>query len=237
MDQSRWNRIVEWPLTFAAVVFLVAYSWEVIADPGGSTEATLELVLSVTWAVFLLDYIVNLALAEARWRWFRSHVPGLLVVALPLLRPLRLLRLVTLVSVLQRTIGSAFRVRVVTYVVGASVLLVYVAALAILDSERAAPGANITNLGDALWWAFVTITTVGYGDFTPVTIQGRFIAAALMVGGVALIGTVTATLASWIVQRVETAEEDASAATRGEVRALTQQIAELTAALNRGQHG
>jgi voltage-gated potassium channel len=110
-------------------------------------------------------------------------------------------------------------------------LLVFVAALAVLDAERSAPGATITTFGNALWWAFVTITTVGYGDFTPITITGRLIAGALMLGGVALLGIVTATLASWIVERVAVKEEDAQAATRGEIRALAQQVARLQDAL------
>jgi voltage-gated potassium channel len=153
-------------------------------------------------------------------------------VALPLLRPLRLLRLVTLPSVLQRTAGVAFRARVVVNVAGASGLLVFVAALAVLDRERSAPQANIKNFGDALWWAFVTITTVGYGDFSPVTDAGRLIAGGLMLGGIALLGVVTATLASWIVERVSEQEEDVQAATRGEIRELSRQLSQLQESLD-----
>lgn len=233
MTEARWQRITEWPLTAAAIIFLIAYSWQVVADPRDPAHTALEAILVVTWTLFLLDFIMRLALAPNRWRWLRQHIIDLLIVALPLLRPLRLLRLFTLLAVLQRTAGSAIRQRVVIYVVGAALLLVYVAALAVLDSERSAPQASITTFGDALWWAFATITTVGYGDFTPVTIQGRLIAAALMLGGIALLGTVTATLASWIVERVAQQEEDAQAATRGEVRALAAQLAELHGKLDK----
>ena len=54
----------------------------------------------------------------------------------------------------------------------------------------------------SLWWAFVTVITVGYGDFSPVTFQGKIIAVVLMFTGIALIGIATATLASWIVDQV-----------------------------------
>ena len=64
-------------------------------------------------------------------------------------------------------------------------MLIWVASLAILDAERGKPGANIETFGEAVWWAFVTITTVGYGDFYPVTAHGRFVAVLLMAGGVA----------------------------------------------------
>ncbi len=92
---------------------------------------------------------------------------ALAVIALPLLRPLRLLRLVAVIGVLNRRAGSSLRGRVVVYVVGATTLLTAVAALAMLDAERNAPGANITTVGDALWWGITTITTVGYGDRSP----------------------------------------------------------------------
>ena len=232
MTQSRWQRLSEWPLTAAAVIFLVAYTWAVIGDLRGPADLVAETVITATWVMFALDYLANLTLAPRRWKWFYTHVFDLLIVALPLFRPLRLLRLVTLLAVLQRTAGAAFRGRVVIYVAGAAALLVFVAALAVLDSERAAPDPTITNFGDALWWAFVTVTTVGYGDFAPVTTQGRLIAGALMLGGVALLGVVTATFASWIVERVSQQEEDEQAATRGEIRALGEQLAQLQHTLN-----
>jgi voltage-gated potassium channel len=189
-------------------------------------------VINVTWVIFLLDYVVNLVLAPRRWRWFRAHLLDLLIVVLPLLRPLRLLRLVTLLSVLNRTAGGAFRERVLTYVIGASALLVFVASLAVLDAERSRAGATITTFGDALWWAFVTITTVGYGDLAPVTGLGRIIAAGLMLGGVALLGVVTATLASWIVEKVAQQEGDMPVASQKEIQELGRQLAHLQETLD-----
>ncbi|TFC50345.1 MULTISPECIES: potassium channel family protein [unclassified Cryobacterium] len=233
MTQERWQKITGIPLTIAAVLFLIAYAWQVIGDLSGPEDAVAEAVITATWAVFVLDYAVNLALAPQRWKWFRAHIFDLLVVVLPLLRPLRLLRLVTLLSVLQRTAGAAFRERVVMYVAGAAALLVFVASLAVLDAERSAEGGTITNFADALWWAFVTITTVGYGDFAPVTALGRLIAGGLMLGGVALLGVVTATLASWIIEQVAKQEEDAQVATRGEIRSLARQVEQLQATLDR----
>jgi voltage-gated potassium channel len=214
---------------------LVAYAWQIIGNLQGPVATITETIITVTWVIFLVDYVVNLALAERRWHWFRTHLFDLMVVALPILRPLRLLRLVTLLSVLQRTAGAAFRGRVVVYVAGASILLVSVAALAVLDSERSVPGASITTFPEALWWAFVTVTTVGYGDLSPITDQGRIIAVFLMLGGIALIGVITATLASWIVERVSESDAETEAATRGEIRQLGQQIEALQEALRSKQ--
>ncbi len=227
MTQARWQQLTEWPLAIAAAIFLATYAWEVIVDLQGPQAVVAELIIWLTWGLFLVDYIVNLSLAHQRWRWFRSHVFDLAIVVLPMLRPLRLLRLVTILAVLQKTAGSAFRGRVSIYVAGAASLLVFTAALAVLDSERHAPGATITTFGNALWWAFVTITTVGYGDYTPITETGRLIAVGLMIGGIALLGVVTATLASWIVERVARTEHDSRAATRGQIKELSAQIRQL----------
>jgi voltage-gated potassium channel len=75
--------------------------------------------------------------------------------------------------------------------------------VAALDAERDAPKANITTIGDALWWAATTVTTVGYGDRYPVTTTGRIIAVTLMVVGIALVGAITASIAAWFVTSLD----------------------------------
>ena len=232
MTQERWQKVSEWPLAAAAVVFLIAYSIEVIVQPPADVTAWLELIIGITWAVFLADYFVNLVLAPQRWRWFYTHLIDLLIVVLPILRPLRLLRLVTLLAILNKTAGAAFRGRVIIYAAGAAALLVYVAALAVVDAERGGDG-SIQSFHEGLWWAFVTITTVGYGDYSPVTSIGQLVAVGVMIGGITLIGVVTATLASWIVEKVEQNAEKKDAlvqsATQSEIDGLTAEIVALRA--------
>ena len=223
-----WERATEWPLTGAAVVFLAAYTREVLANTQGGTKDAAELVIDAVWVLFGVDYLVRLALASSRSRWFLHHLPDLAVIALPILRPLRLLRLVTLVGLMQRSAGTALRGRITLYTVGSAALLISTSALAALDAERHEPGASIRAFGQALWWALTTITTIGYGDTTPVSTEGRCIAALLMIGGVALIGVVTATLASWIVSLVEEENAEQEAATQAQVATLQQQVSELS---------
>jgi voltage-gated potassium channel len=233
MDQKRWAEISDVPLTVAAVVFLVAYSLQVLARSKGATDGWLQAVEWVTWGAFAGDYFVRLRLARPRGRWFVRHLPDLAVVALPVLRPLRLLRLVALLSIFQRAAGNSLRGRVVTYALGSTAILVYVAALAVLDAERDLPNATITTFGDALWWAASTITTVGYGDVTTISTTGRIIAVALMVGGIALLGTITATIASWFVEQVNEKEEASQLVTRQQVAELAERIDYLTELLGR----
>ncbi|RAY11860.1 two pore domain potassium channel family protein [Actinomadura craniellae] len=211
-----WERRAEIPLLVAATVFLAAYAVPIVwPDLSPATDRTAELVIVGVWAVFGADYLVRLALAGERWRFVRTHLLDLALLVLPFLRPLRLLRLVFVLQVLHRRAQFTFRGRVVTYTVGAVAFVVLIASLAVLDAERRNPEANIQNMGDALWWALTTITTVGYGDHAPTTGEGRLAAALLMVAGIALLGVVTGSLASWFVERlrgVEQAEERTQAA-------------------------
>ncbi|TFD21480.1 hypothetical protein [Cryobacterium sp. TMS1-13-1] len=71
MTQSRWQRLSEWPLTAAAVIFLVAYTWAVIGDLRGPADLVAETVITATWVMFALDYLANLTLAPRRWKWLR----------------------------------------------------------------------------------------------------------------------------------------------------------------------
>lgn len=223
-----WERASEWPLTAAALLFLTVYAWEVIVDLRGAARAGVEMTMDVVWMAFIADYVVRLALAPNRGRWFLRHLLDLAVVVLPVLRPLRLLRLVALLGVLQRGAGTALRGRITAYTAGGVSLLILLSSLAVLDAERGAPGTPITTFGEAVWWSLVTITTIGYGDLAPVTAVGRCAAVLLMVGGVALAGVVTATLASWIVSLVAEEGAEQEAATRAQVEALQQQVAALS---------
>ena len=134
MTLEQWERASEWPLIVVPVLFLAAYSAQVLASE--SMAQVTGWFMMTTWALFLIDYGVSLWLAPRRLNWFFRHLHELVIVVLPMLRPLRLLRLVTLIGVLQRVAGNALRGRVVTYVIAASGLLTYIGALAMYDTEK-----------------------------------------------------------------------------------------------------
>ncbi|HEY3549052.1 MAG TPA: potassium channel family protein [Propionicimonas sp.] len=226
--RERWEARADVPLTATAVLFLAAYAIPILrTDLASPWPQVCAFVRWAAWGLFLVDYVVRLLLARDRRRFVRRNLFDLAVVALPFLRPLRLLRLVTLLTVLNRRSGGSLRGRVLTYLVGSTALILFVASLAVLESERTAAGTQITTFGGALWWAFATITTVGYGDQVPVTTEGRYIAVGLMLAGIALLGTVTASMASWLIEKVREVEETAPPASRAEVDALTQEIRAL----------
>jgi voltage-gated potassium channel len=185
--------------------------------------------------VFLVDYLVRLALAERRWRFVRLNWVDGLAVLLPLLRPLRIFSLVRVARVIDRRLTSTLHGRVAGYTTMSAALVVFMASLAAYDAERGAPGATMTGYSDALWWALTTITTVGYGDQYPVTGQGRLVAVLLMLSGIALLGVVTAAVAAWFVRRVAEAAQaqdgEDGAALLARVRELTEEVRALRAEL------
>jgi voltage-gated potassium channel len=228
---QRWERHAEWPLAVAAVLFLVLFSRQVLVQPQGREGHIVWAVDWAIWGLFVVDYVVRLCLADNRWHWFLRHLLDFAIVTLPLLRPLRLLRLLVLIEVLQKAIGDAFRGRIVVYTVSGVALLIYTSSLAVFDKERYLHGATINSFGKAVWWSITTVTTVGYGDVYPVTNTGRVIAVLLMIGGISLVGVVTAALASWIIERVTEEESLMQTATvahieelRNEIRALGKEL-------------
>ena len=223
-----WKQRTEWPLALVAIAFLVMYSVQILGRPHGVEARVLWFLCWLAWAIFVGDYIARLWLAENRREWFLLHLFDLMIVALPFMRPLRMLRLVVLLGVLQRAVGHAVRGQILLYTISGVTLLIYVGSLAILDAERQQPGAPINSFGQAVWWSITTVTTVGYGNLYPVTVTGRVIAVLLMVGGISLVGVVTASLASWVVQRVAETDTANQAATAAQINELREEIRTLS---------
>lgn len=229
-----WERRSEWPLAGAAVAFLVAYAVQVLwMHPDLVSKAIVRWVILVTWAAFVADYLVRVWLAKQRIVYAVRHWVDLAVVALPVLRPLRLLRVILLIRAINRRAAAAMRGRVIAYGAIVAVLLVFVASLGVLDAERHAADRNIRSFGDAVWWSVVTICTVGYGDRFPVTLQGRAIGVGLMIAGVGLFGVVTASFAAWLVDSINEQDEDDRASTAADIGRLHAEIGDLKVQLRR----
>jgi voltage-gated potassium channel len=201
---ERWEKRAEIPLLLLAVAFLIAYAWPVLdprLDP--DLRTILELASWTVWTAFVIDFAARLYMADERRRYALSHWYDLALIALPMIRPLRLLRLLAFARILNRSAAGSLVGRVSAYVAGTAIMALGLGALAVLDAEQDAPNANIATFGDALWWSATTVTTVGYGDHFPVTITGRLVAVALMLVGIACIGAITAGVAAWLVAQVD----------------------------------
>lgn len=224
---ERWENVTAYPLTVLSVFFIVVYAWPIL-DPQMEPHVrrACEIGNFVIWGLFGIDFVARFGLARRKRSFLRSHWFDLAVLLLPFLRPLRALRLINALKVLNRRTVSWTRGRLAVYIAATTILLVLVAALAVLDAERGRPSSNIESYPEALWWAIATITTVGYGDFYPTTLEGRLVALALMIGGIGLIGFVTGSLATWIVDRISVEERPAEE-TRHEVHVLLAELREL----------
>ena len=200
---QKWVQATSRPLDILAFIFLIDFLLGRILETGASWGRTaLTAVSLLIWLAFAIDYLVRLSLSPDRWSFFRTHKLDLVMVLLPMLRILRVVLLLrkSLRSIsMERIAGSLF-----------TIVAVVVATGALLEwrVEHAAPNASITTIGTAFWWAIVTTTTVGYGDTYPVTPAGRLIAAVIMVLGIGLIGTVSATVAAWFVSHKQQLRDD-----------------------------
>ena len=205
-----WERVTAVPLVVLGILFIVAYSIYVLAPeiPRGPGTVIFWLLI-VAWLVFVADVIVRISLTPRgqRWLWARTHPIDVLSAIVPVFRAFRVLTLLREVPYLQRRSGAAVRTNIVIYAATYAVVFVYFISLATLQAERNAPGANITTFGDSIWWAIVTVATVGYGDQYPVTTEGRFYATFLMAGGIVIVGTASATIISYINERVGQARD------------------------------
>ncbi len=191
----------------------------------------------VICGAFLIDFGVQLARARNRWKYFITWGWIDLLSSIPAWGPLRLgrfarvfrffrvLRGVRIIKLLATFILAKRAQSAVMAAALFSVLVVVVSSIVVLQVETA-PDSNIKNSSDALWWAMTTITTVGYGDRYPVTTEGRLLGVVLMLSGVALIGTLSATFAVWFMSPGEKRTE-------GDVEKLRREVAELRAWLEK----
>ena len=179
------------------ILFLAAYALPIIKpELSPATSTICRWVLIIVWAFFAVEYFVQLSIAKDRRKYFRSNLLDFAAVALPVLPLLRAVRaLVAVTSSSRKTSASRGR-DVTTSVIVLALATWFISGLAVTDAERGYPGANIEHVGDGWWWALTTMSTVGYGDQYPVSTSGRIVGVALMIMGVALLGTITAMLAS-----------------------------------------
>jgi voltage-gated potassium channel len=212
-DQTAYDsfaRAVELPLTILALLWLPILVLPYIIKLSPGVNLTFEAIDLFVWAMFVLEYLIKLYLSPSRKGFFAHHLVDLAVIAVPMFRPLRAARLlrilnlgrvgIVLANALRRT-KALFTHRGLHFVLLAVLAMIFACSALVLSFELQVKGSNIHNFGDALWWAIVTVTTVGYGDKYPVSAGGRGVATVLMFVGIGLIGVLTATVASYFIEQ------------------------------------
>jgi len=193
--------------------YLGIYSVEVLVNPPDDIKQSLEIAGWAIYGVFIIDLLLRIVIWFPRFSKFSGWVEfikanwlALLAAALPALRAFRVLRVLIVLRGLSPYMQS--RVAKVSMMVGVALpLIVYTASLSVLEAERTAMGSRIDSFGDALWWSMVTVTTVGYGDTFPITAEGRTVGTFLIFTGIGLFSTLTALIASWVMQDKEQSQK------------------------------
>ena len=171
------------------------------------TKRLLEYIDVFICMFFLTDFFMGFIASKNKFQYIKSNWVDL-ISSIPmvgafragrLIRLVRLLRIVRAFKTTHQFFGHIFKNKAkgtFTMVGVLAFMLIIFSSIAILQVETD-PNSNIKTAEDAIWWSYVTITTVGYGDKFPVTTEGRVIASFLMIAGVGLFGTFTAYIASW----------------------------------------
>ncbi len=159
--------------------------------------------------IFTFDYIFRLIVAEDKKNFFKKNL--LLFIAIlpfsPLFRIARLIRIGVYFSQFHKRISRYFISNTLVYSLYSVLILLIGCALLFYHYEK---GITVSTFGDSLWWAIVTATTVGYGDYIPATNIGRIIASVLMMSGVVFFGILTTTFTTYMLERKNKNEESQS---------------------------
>jgi voltage-gated potassium channel len=200
MTLIEWQKKTALATLILSLVYTFAFVFPIYWYPIRPNDKTIwEAVSYVIWALFALDYLIQLKLAPDNRKYIAGHLLTLLLVIVPFFRPLRALRALVFTTQAGHKSRRSLIRSLPIMIAGAAILMIVIMGAAILDIERNAPGANIHTPMDALWWGLVTVTTIGYGDKFPVTTEGRLVAGILIIFGVAMISTLTASFAAWIL--------------------------------------
>ena len=199
---ARIEHLTELPLLLMSFAIIPLLVGPIFWDMSEARQQVFFAAEIFIWAFFAADLMLKVIVAPHRFRYLRRHWLEVLVVAVPWFRPLRIIRVFLFgfrgVMGIRRLVHMDF---LLVYAMG----LVIIAATVVTSVETTSD-SQITSFEDALWWSMVTVTTVGYGDMTPVTPIGRAIAMVLMLVGIGLFGGLTANMASLLLKAEEITE-------------------------------
>jgi voltage-gated potassium channel len=249
MDERsrRVERLLQIPLAVAALLTI-----PVIAIEEAATREPWQTIGTVlnwaTWLVFLAEAVIMLAIVPDRWRWIRTHkldvfitvlTPPVMPPGLQSFRALRLLRLLRLsrLGPIARRLFTGDGLRFAAFL---ALAVVFGGAVAFYSAEHRTQNIG---LGDSIWWAVTTMTTVGYGDVFPETAMGRFVGATIMLIGIGLLALVTGAVAEQFVKHdaadIEEnvkQEQREAAGVEDQLRAVNERLDRIEALISPERH-
>lgn len=194
---SRLNIIYEVFIFFLILLYLTV----IIVGYSGSEVLSRQEIKWLDYSLivyFFIEYIVRLYLAPKKWVFVKRNIFDLIAL-IPFdafFKIARLMRLIRLIRIMKfsKTIRGIFNSGGLSYVVAFTVLVMSWGSISVYVLEKGS-NPSINSFSDSIWWSIVTVTTVGYGDISPVTEGGRIIAGILMLVGIGLIGSITGSMA------------------------------------------
>lgn len=196
---DRVEGVTKYPLAVLGIAWLVIAVIVVTAGVRGSASTALVATLFALWVIVLAEYTVRLVITPDTRGYLKRRWVEPATVVLPALQGWHLVgmeKMSLLVHEGELRLEFILRHHSLFRVLLAAAGTLFLGAWAVLLFEENTTAGNIHSYPQALWWAIVTVTTVGYGDKYPVTGGGRIVATVLMLVGIGLIGVLTATVAS-----------------------------------------
>ncbi|MFN8126486.1 MAG: potassium channel family protein [Candidatus Nanopelagicales bacterium] len=190
----RYERYEAWatvPLLANGFVYAGSFI-AILTDPG---DTVAQWVFWFSWALFVADYLICIYLHPRRWRYILTHPLILVALVFP---PLRLYLLFLVLERAFRNKNSPLRDKIGLMALYITMINIVFGSYLVWRFEHGAPGADIHTYGESLWWAVASVTTVGYGDYVPVTVAGRVTATVMLFSGVASIAVFTGVLVGYL---------------------------------------
>ncbi|MCX6698454.1 MAG: ion transporter [Methanomicrobiales archaeon] len=218
-DEKNNEKGFGYEIFIALVSVLSIFNLAIVFIPGVNPEAVqvVEIINLFLTIIFVLDFVYRITTTKSKsYYFFHDFGWADLLACSPTLRFLRLFRIFKAYRLLKNhgvkeitDYLSYHRAEAALYILIFSVLIILeVGSFLVLSVESKAPNANITTAGDALWWAYVTITTVGYGDKYPVTSAGRLVGILVMTTGVGIFATFAGFISNKLLTPPDKAEEE-----------------------------
>lgn len=224
-------------LLVLAIYAVLALAIDALVKPDPEIRLLIQYVDWVVCLAFFTDFVMKFWRASDKWHYMRTWGWLDLLSSVPmvdelrgtrLIHVLRLLRIIRAIKIISVFVHQKRSQNAIAVTAIACFFLVTLGSIAVLSVERSA-GGSIVTAEQALWWAIVTMTTVGYGDVFPVTSAGRMVAVFLMVGGVGLFGVMSGLLASWFVKPSTDTKNQELEALRSDVAQLKALIEKMSA--------